>query len=507
MKPTILSLVLLATSLVCAQDWKTYSNGEVSFSHPSDWVVSGNSGLVVIAPVWAQSRSRSGKTWISTGLYFISDQSSYPTVDAFFYSFVAKLRTQDAFIRPLASPRHIDAGGLDAISQEYENSGPEAPAPEQGRIVTVRRSNGRMVGFVFFAPKDQFSGWSEAFDKVFASLRVSGISSSGIAEKPEIYVEPWQSLLHGTYSVRAGQAVHFQMGLQQGTALLAQFHVSGGLNDQLEVLLLDTPNFQRFSAGQPFNYFQGTAGTVRGLGQYQFRVPRTDNYYLVLNNAKAWFMPRSVALHVDSVMNQPTQASSQIANAYEKEYLALARLFTFPKFKISIQHCGTSNAFSNPNITLCVELIDELLRGNHAGTINFVFFHELGHTFLRQWGYPGYDNEDMADEFATVFMMMTQQKAQALDAAQYWVSQTESAQDAVSKIWLDDRHTLSPQRARNIVHWLNNEQDLVRRWQKAYFIPNLTNDALQQLARDPGPFDQSQVQTELKRRQADVVAN
>ena len=113
----------------------------------------------------------------------------------------------------------------------------------------------------------------------------------------------------------------------------------------------------------------------------------------------------------------------------------------------------------------------------------------------------------MADEFATVFMMMTQQKAQALDAAQYWVSQTESAQDAVSKIWLDDRHTLSPQRARNIVHWLNNEQDLVRRWQKAYFIPNLTNDALQQLARDPGPFDQSQVQTELKRRQADVVAN
>jgi hypothetical protein len=72
----------------------------------------------------------------------------------------------------------------------------------------------------------------------------------------------------------------------------------------------------------------------------------------------------------------------------------------------------------------------------------FVFFHELGHTLLREWGYPLWDNEDAADEFATAFMMMGRQQQGALQAAQWWSSEIKTT-DAVAKIWVDDRHTLS----------------------------------------------------------------
>jgi hypothetical protein len=74
-----------------------------------------------------------------------------------------------------------------------------------------------------------------------------------------------------------------------------------------------------------------------------------------------------------------------------------------------------------------------------------------------------------------------------------------SQRDAVAKIWIDDRHTLSPQRARNIVHWLNNGHELVPRWQKL-FLPNMQTQLLQGLLRNPEGFDKEAVRAELSRR-------
>lgn len=218
----------------------------------------------------------------------------------------------------------------------------------------------------------------------------------------------------------------------------------------------------------------------------------------MLDNRRAWFLPRNVTLHLYSVPPEPTPESERIQQAFEKEYASLKKAFIFDDFNISIRHCGVANAFSNPSITHCVELVDEYQRRNLTGAMTFVFFHELGHTLLREWGYPLRDNEDAADEFATVFLMMGRHQQAALEAAQWWSSQV-STTDAVAKIWMDDQHTLSPQRARNIGHWLNSRNELISRWQKL-LIPNIQTGVLQELMQNPGGFNTAAVRAERSHR-------
>jgi hypothetical protein len=312
------------------------------------------------------------------------------------------------------------------------------------------------------------------------------------------YTNRSSAIVYDTISVKAGQALQYNFGLTRGTRLSAQFQVNGGLNNQIQVMLLDETNYQRYSAHQRYAGFPGESGTIRGLGRYNFIIPQTGVYHIVLDNGRAWLLPRTVTLHLYSVLTEPTQESARIQQGFEKSYSILKKVFVFTDFHISVRHCGVVNAFSNPNITLCAELVDELARRNLNGAVIFAFCHELGHTLLREWGYPLWDNEDAADEFATVFLTMGKQQQAALQAAQWWASEGKST-DAVAKIWMDDRHTLSPQRARNIGHWLDNAHELLPRWQKL-FLPNMQTEMLQALARDPQGFSGEAVRAELSRR-------
>jgi hypothetical protein len=174
-------------------------------------------------------------------------------------------------------------------------------------------------------------------------------------------------------------------------------------------------------------------------------------------------------------------------------------VFIFPDFQVSVRHCGVVNAFSNPNITLCAELLDELEAKGMMDAFTFVYLHELGHTLMKEWGLPLWDNEDAADEFATAFLLMANQQKIALTAAQWWSSEGVSKQDAVAKIWMDDRHSLSPQRARNIIHWINNAREIVPRWQHV-FVPNMQTTSLESMLRNPEVSDKDSVKSELVRR-------
>ncbi len=53
--------------------------------------------------------------------------------------------------------------------------------------------------------------------------------------------------------------------------------------------------------------------------------------------------------------------------------------------------------------------------------------------------------------------------------------------EALTKLWLDDRHTISPQRARNIINWINKEDEITRRWLHL-LIPKMTDEAVQAVA-------------------------
>jgi len=293
------------------------------------------------------------------------------------------------------------------------------------------------------------------FAMVLACLGLLSVHSP-LQAASQIEVEPSTSLIRETVNVGAGEALHFKLPLTQGMTLMAQFRVEGGLNNRVNVLLLDLPNFQRYSAEQPFSVFPGTSGQIENVAKYQFVIPQTNVYYLIVDNP-ALLLPRQVELYVYSISPRPTRTSIATQQKMEALYNGLKELFVFPDFRISIRHCGLENAFSDPNITLCTELIEKLADEDLHDAVRFVLFHELGHTLLHVWGLPGWDNEDMADEFATVFLMLTEQDTIALAAAQWWASQA-SEEEVRAKLWIDDRHTLSPQRARNIIAWLNQRE-------------------------------------------------
>jgi len=137
-------------------------------------------------------------------------------------------------------------------------------------------------------------------------------------------------------------------------------------------------------------------------------------------------------------------------------------------------------------------------RAKAADALVFALFHELAHVLLAQWKYPFFDNEDVADEFATALMVMVGQRDRVRAAAESFAA-TASVAEAMRKMFRDDRHPLSSQRARNIMRWLNDPA-LVRKWQPI-FVPNMQSDVLRALLRQPRDWvDRQLIEKELASR-------
>ncbi len=317
---------------------------------------------------------------------------------------------------------------------------------------------------------------------------------------PNIYVEPFETFINETIQVKAREYSHSTLQLNKGTTLHAKFIVSGGSNNKVDVWLLDSSNYQLFRNHQQFMHYTGASMSVRGVADYTFTIPTTDNYELVIDNTKATKYPRTVSLYVYGVFPQPTSKSEESAQTFQQIYDGFKQVFIFKDFKISLMHCGFENAVSDPNITICLELIEDLDNKGLISAVTFILLHELGHTLLQDWGLPLSDNEDVQDEFATVLCLMGEAKESAAAAAQFWANLT-SEEEALSKLYIDDRHTISPQRARNIVNWISQQDELLRRWQKM-LIPNMQSDALRKLDKESDPWiDHELIRSELKRRQ------
>ena len=339
------------------------------------------------------------------------------------------------------------------------------------------------------------------YDRGYACVPDAETSAAQTKSTSGVFVEPWRTLVRDTATVNAGRALQYNFKLEAGTKLSALFHVEGGIDKRVQVWLLDSANYQLYTAHQQFTSYPGTSGLVQGIGKYEFRIPHDDVYYLLLDNGRAILLPRKVTVHVDAILPHSTPESEKIQASFQEMYSKLKQTFAFTDFQTSVRHCGVVNAFSNPNITLCVELLEELQAAGMPSATAFVYFHELGHTLMKEWGLPLWDNEDAADEFATALLLMVKQKGLALEAAQWWASQGATEHDAVAKIWMDDRHSLSPQRARNIIRWVNNADEIVPRWERV-FVPNMQTLALQSMLHEASATDRDIVTLELNRREA-----
>jgi Zn-dependent protease with chaperone function len=375
------------------------------------------------------------------------------------------------------------------------DSGTSACRHKQRRRVSYRRY-WILALLLFFAVKCT----AKTCQQASASSPCSANEAAGLHNASlTVYIEPSRTLVRQTVSVAAGRALSYNFPLIQGTLLVAKFQVSGGANDKIKVWLLDALNYQRYLSKQQFSYFQGTSGIVQNTSKCVFRVPQTGIYFLVLDNSGAWLLPRTVQLYVYGILPAAPSETVELQRNLGVSLGSLGELFVFPSFRIEVKHCGVENAFSNPNITVCTELVESLVDKHLDQAVAFVLLHELGHSLMRLWGQPMFDNEDDADQFATVFLILAKQEQTALQAAQWYASQT-SEQEALAKLWLDDRHAVSPQRARNIFHWLNQPGDLVQRWFRV-FVPNMQTSALLQLLSDSDVrINKEMVRAELRAR-------
>ncbi|MBZ5637548.1 MAG: DUF4344 domain-containing metallopeptidase [Acidobacteriia bacterium] len=331
------------------------------------------------------------------------------------------------------------------------------------------------------------------------------VCASAVAASPTqdagIFVEPSISLLNGDVAVAPGSYAVYPFSLSQGSRVVARLSVTGGSGNGLDVALLDLENFHLFASGRPFRPYPDCSGRVSANAEFSCTVPLTNVYHLVLDNRRAVLMSRRVRAYVFAVAPEPTEQSKAAEKALGEAYQQLKRLFVFPDFGIAVRHCGTENAFSAPDITHCIELSESLEKQGLSNANSFVLLHEMGHSLLRLWDQPLWDNEDAADEFATVFFIMGNQPEPALEAAR-WSAARDSQREALAKVWVDDRHSLSIQRSRNIARWLNEGDELLRRWQRV-LVPNMQTDALRALLTERGTvawLDRSLVEQEVKRR-------
>ncbi len=288
-----------------------------------------------------------------------------------------------------------------------------------------------------------------------------------------------ETLVDQPLSVDGGAYSYYTLSLRAGAQLNVGLRVAGGLDNAIQTWLVDLNNFQLFKAGQAFNTWQGASPQITQQGSYAFTAPATGVYYLVLDN-RVNLSGRNMTLRVERRTTVPNARTSALREAFEQRYEALQRAFIFPDFDIHVKSCGLSNAFSDPNITMCTELLDEVQREGVPAAELFVFYHEVGHSLLNLWRYPGHDNEDIVDEFATAILMMTDQQDVALQAAQWWASKDSQA-EVGTQLLVDDRHSISVQRARNILNWLNREDEMLLRWM-SFLVPNLTDAVLEDVA-------------------------
>ena len=137
--------------------------------------------------------------------------------------------------------------------------------------------------------------------------------------------------------------------------------------------------------------------------------------------------------------------------------------YVLPEISVSVKPCGSSNASSlRAVVVICSELLAELRSRHLEGALRSIVLHEVAHTLLNMWGLPGFENEELADEFAAV---RQRRDPSGLTAFVQWLGQQDSTSEALEQLVNGDRHPISIQRTRNIKAASENPQ-LLERWER-----------------------------------------
>src|SRR5688572_23332973 len=93
--------------------------------------------------------------------------------------------------------------------------------------------------------------------------------------------------------------------------------------------------------------------------------------------------------------------------------------------------------------------------------IRVVLYHELAHSLLRLWELPGYDNEDLADEFA---VLHAGDSPKAIEQISRWFESRNPLQKAATQVQMAGAHAPSALRAKRARAGLTNRAQLRVKW-------------------------------------------
>jgi hypothetical protein len=285
-----------------------------------------------------------------------------------------------------------------------------------------------------------------------------------------------------------------------------------GSDRDITALLLDQGSFEKYPNIQQPLY----QSKVHEKLSFTVTIPAGGHYYLVFDNGLGLqqaklnvFIQGAVGPEAAVVLKnlRYKEQEEQLEKKLGQVVTDLNKSFIFIPFPIKVRFCGQGGtAFSGAKgILLCLEFVQAVQKvmGDQEKSTNvllFTIFHEIGHTLLSQWGYPFYDNEEVADEFATVLIIMMGQKERLSAVPEYFISRP-SLGELLGKALKSDRHPLSVERARNIVRWMKDPQ-LIKRWQ-TIFVPHMQTAVLEKLQKtSPSWADLPLIEKELVSRQS-----
>lgn len=161
---------------------------------------------------------------------------------------------------------------------------------------------------------------------------------------------------------------------------------------------------------------------------------------------------------------RPLKVRRQLQELIEIPLLALSKFYRLPRFTVTVKPCGMVNAYSSPDITICSELLADLYEKDMVNALYPILYHELSHTLLRLWGLPGYDNEDIADEFAAT--MLARVFPKYIETVSRYLESKDLNLEVLAQLTERTKHSLSMDRARNMRNAMQNIAELEARWDK-----------------------------------------
>ncbi len=102
------------------------------------------------------------------------------------------------------------------------------------------------------------------------------------------------------FSVRASSSTHYEWKLQKGTILQISFNSNLDIN----VWLLDYPEYLKFNNGEVFNYYTAASGKRIYNSNFEVVIPKTGSYCFVFDNKFSILTPKKVAVKAIAIVPQ-----------------------------------------------------------------------------------------------------------------------------------------------------------------------------------------------------------